>query len=511
MVIKTNKIGMANSFIQCVLLKIFIFFGIVVFGQNREIRIAQLKPCGSNLHITLSSFLDENRSGYFLNEQKECYVVLSFNSDEDSLEVFYKKLQEDWRDVKLDIPVTIIVRPYVGFKTVVSDQILVKDSSKVQTSLQLGHLNMMLLCQDQMLRGEVIARLSLSKKENLYDFEHFSNESDSNDVVVFKKIIQGACLIDEKKTVLNYLAFLRDNKSQTDYKIRVLTDGINNLQEAIKRDSLSILEKKNEINNLNKIIYDRKLGVESYSFHGDISFYSSKLSFLGQDVKCRGYSSGISIGKRSRNEGSKSSFEFGGGFGNRTLHIEQNENYQESVSGSNYSDILRVKGFNEELNGKYINGFLQWKYQLNSSDVPISYSASIGYQLGINYNYVVKSNSYEISNSRLYNQFPTEITSLAGQNLYSASYSYINQLSGASRLYHCVLFGAEAIWYMPKNNDFAVTAQGQFGFPLKKHTNEIGSDYVVNASNDQSSIILTTSNWMPKQFAINLGLIYILR
>jgi hypothetical protein len=163
------------------------------------------------------------------------------------------------------------------------------------------------------------------------------------------------------------------------------------------------------------------------------------------------------------------------------------------------------------LSSKYINGFLQWKYQLNSSDTPISYSASIGYQLGINYNYVVKSNSYQISNSRLYNQFPTEISSLSGQNLYNSSYSYNNQLSGTSRLYHCVLFGAEAIWYVPKNNDLALTAQGQFGFSPKSNQNDIGSDYAVDASRSQSSVILSSSNWMPKQFAINVGLIYIMK
>jgi hypothetical protein len=131
--------------------------------------------------------------------------------------------------------------------------------------------------------------------------------------------------------------------------------------------------------------------------------------------------------------------------------------------------------------------------------------------LGINYNYVVKSNSYQISNSRLYNQFPTEISSLSGQGLYNSSYSYNTQLNGESRLYHFLSLGAEAIWYVPNNNDLAFTAQAQFGVPLKNNGNDIGSDYAVDASRSQSSVILSSSNWMPKQFAINVGLIYIMK
>jgi hypothetical protein len=372
---------------------------------------------------------------------------------------------------------------------------------------------MLVLCQDKELYSEVIERLGLSKQEKLYDFEYFTHDDDSekNDIAVLRKKIQGACLINEKKSVLKYLGYLRDDKSVTNYAIEKQNNQINVLRTAHTSDSLATLENKAEIKRLEKIINDRKSGVESYSFQADVAFYSSELSFLGQDVKCRGYSNGISIGKRRRNEGSNNSFEFGGGFGNRTLRLEQNENYQESVTGSNYSDILRVKGFNEELRSKYINGFLKWNYQLNSSDAPIVYSASVGYQLGINYNYLVKSNSYQISNSRLYNQFPTEISSLSGQDLYNSSYSYNTQLNGESRLYHFLSLGAEAIWYVPKNNDLALTAQAQFGVPLRNNGNDIGSDYAVDAARNESSIILSSSNWMPKQFAISIGVNYIMK
>jgi hypothetical protein len=489
-----------------------VFLGSVVFGQG-EVRIYKTERAKSSLNSTLSSFLEENRSNNFGSEQKECLLILSFNSDEDTLDVFYKSLQKDWAGKTLDIPVVLIVRPFGGYKTLFEDCVLRGDTSKFQSYLQLGHLNMLVICQDKVLYSEVMARLSLSKKEKLYDFEYYSHnsESDTSDVAVLRKKIAGACLIDEKKSVLKYIGYLRDPESVINYKFRKQSDRIKNLMAANNRDSLDNIANKAEIDRLEKIINGRKTGVESYSFQGDVAFYSSELSFLGQEVKCRGYSNGISIGKRRRSEGSNSSFEFGGGFGNRTLRVEQNENYQESVSGSNYSDILRVKGFNEELSSKYINGYLQWKYQLNSSNAPIGYSASVGYQLGINYNYVVKSNSYQISNSRLYNQFPTEISSLSGQGLYNSSYSYNTQLNGESRLYHFLSLGAEAIWYVPNNNDLAFTAQAQFGVPLKNNGNDIGSDYAVDASRSQSSVILSSSNWMPKQFAINVGLIYIMK
>jgi hypothetical protein len=511
-VLGSIEFEMKNRIQRLFFIIISVFLGTVVYGQG-EVRKYKTERAKSSLNTTLSSFLEENRSNNFGSEQKECLVILSFNSDEDTLDVFYKSLQKDWAGKMLDLPVVLIVRPFVGYKTLFEDCILKSDTSKHQSYLQLGHLNMLVICQDKVLYSEVMARLGLSKKDKLYDFEYYSHfaESDTSDVAVLKKKIAGACLIDEKKSVLKYIGHLRDSESVINYKFKKQSDRIRDLMASNKRDSLVNLENQNEIERLEKIINDRKPGVESYSLQGDVALYSSELSFLGQDVKCQGFSNGISIGKRRRNEGSNNSFEFGVGFGNRTLRIEQNENYQESVAGSNYSDILRVKGFNEELSNKYINGFLQWKYQLNSFDAPVSYSASIGYQLGINYNYVVKSNSYQISNSRLYNQFPTEISSLAGQNLYNAYYSYNNQLSGTSRLYHCVLFGAEAIWYVPKNNDFALTAQGQFGFSPKSNQNDIGADYAVDASRSQSSVILSSSNWMPKQFAINVGLIYIMK
>lgn len=503
---------MKNSIQRLSFVTILVCLGMSVFGQD-EIRIYKTVQAESSLNISLSSFLEENKSNNFGNVQKECLVIISFNSDEDTLDVFNKTLQKDWAGKMLDIPVVLVLRPFSGSKTLFEDCILKSDTSNLQSNLQLGHLNMLVICQDKGLYSEVMARLGLSKKEKLYNFEYYSHyaESDTSDVAVLKKKIAGACLIDEKKSVIKYIGHLRDTESMTNFKFKKQTDRINELIVSNKRDSLVNLENQNEIERLKKIINGRKPGVESYSLQGDVALYSSELSFLGQDVKCRGLSNGISIGKRRKNEGSNNSFEFGVGFGNRTLRIEQNENYQESVAGSNYSDILRVKGFNEELSNKYINGFLQWKYQLNSSDAPISYSASIGYQLGINYNYVVKSNSYQISNSRLYNQFPTEISSLAGQNLYNTYYSYNNQLSGASRLYHCVLLGAETIWYVPKNNDFALTAQGQFGFSPKSNQNDIGADYAVDASRSQSSVILSSSNWMPKQFVINVGLIYIMK
>jgi|688.fasta_scaffold29928_5 hypothetical protein len=504
---------MNKKYFKYCFFSILIFSCFVSFGQNTALRISKLKRAESNLNTTLSFLVEDNRLEYFINPKEECYIILSFNSDEDSLDVFYKNLQEDWKDKTLDLPVVLIVRPFVGFKTIVKDCILDSKESKLQVPMQLGHLNMLVLCQDKELFKEVITRLGLSKKEKLYDFEYYSqkDESDSSEFAVLKKIIQGACLIDEKKSVLKYIGYLRDSESVINYKFKKQSNRINELIVSNNRDSLVNLENQNEIKRLNKIINDRKPGVESYSLQGDVSFYSSKLSFLGQEMKCRGYSNGISIGKRRRSEGSNSSFEFGGGFGNRTLRIEQNENYQESLAGSNYSDILRVKGFNEELSSKYINGYLQWKYQLNSSNAPIGYSASVGYQLGINYNYVVKSNSYQISNSRLYNQFPTEISSLSGQGLYNSSYSYNTQLNGESRLYHFLSLGAEAIWYVPKNNDLAFTAQAQFGVPVKNNGNDIGSDYAVDASRSQSSVILSSSNWMPKQFAINVGLIYVMK
>jgi len=504
---------MNNRVIRGWFIIIFFLFGFVSFGQNNKLRILKLNQAESNLSISLSSFREKNKASCFVNESSECYIILSFNSDEDSLNVFYKALQEDWENATLDIPVSIILRPYVGFKTLFADCTAKTDSTNKQPSLQLGHLNMLVLCQDKELYSEVIERLGLSKQEKLYDFEYFTHDDDSekNDIAVLRKKIQGACLINEKKSVLKYLGYLRDDKSVTNYAIEKQNNQINVLRTAHTSDSLATLENKAEIKRLEKIINDRKSGVESYSFQADVAFYSSELSFLGQDVKCRGYSNGISIGKRRRNEGSNNSFEFGGGFGNRTLRLEQNENYQESVTGSNYSDILRVKGFNEELRSKYINGFLKWNYQLNSSDAPIVYSASVGYQLGINYNYLVKSNSYQISNSRLYNQFPTEISSLSGQDLYNSSYSYNTQLNGESRLYHFLSLGAEAIWYVPKNNDLALTAQAQFGVPLRNNGNDIGSDYAVDAARNESSIILSSSNWMPKQFAISIGVNYIMK